>query len=130
RTLTRTGCESARPGRFARRRSRRPARSARTLPSTPPGRPRQARDLGVQRRYAAEVAESLGWDPVPGRFHLFEVDFNDVSYVRYDGPTGDQYVAHWPPAREYVRRATSATSVGKPEPLSEMLISEGGLSRL
>ncbi|MGN6677307.1 MAG: pyridoxamine 5'-phosphate oxidase family protein, partial [Streptosporangiaceae bacterium] len=88
------------------------------------GRSRDETDVGVQRRYAAEVAESLGWDPVPGRFHLFEVEFDDVSYVRYDGPTGDQYVTHWPPAREYVRRATSATSVGKPEPHSELLISE------
>src|SRR5579871_2295659 len=25
----------------------------------------------IQRRYASAVAASLGWDPVPGRFHLF-----------------------------------------------------------
>jgi len=27
----------------------------------------------------------------------------------------------WPPAREFVRRATSATSVGEPEPVSGLL---------
>jgi len=85
------------------------------------GRARDETDAAVQRRYAAEVAESLGWAPVPGKFHLFEIEFNDVTYVRYDGPTGDQYVAQWPPVREYVRRATSPTSVGKPEPVSEIL---------
>ena len=88
------------------------------------GSARDETEVGVHRRYAAEVAESLGWNPVPGRFHLFEVEFSDVSYVRYDGPTGDQYVTHWPPGREYVRRATSATSVGKPDPISEILVSE------
>jgi hypothetical protein len=87
------------------------------------GRARHETALDVQRRYAAEVAVSLGWDPVPGKFHLFEVQFDDVSYVHYDEPTGDQYVTQWPPGREYVRRATSPTSVGEPEPLSEILIS-------
>jgi hypothetical protein len=85
------------------------------------GTAREEPDATVQRQYAGEVAASLGWNPVPGKFHLFEIGFSDVTYVRYDGPTGDQYVAQWPPAREYVRRATSATSVGEAEPLNEIL---------
>jgi hypothetical protein len=47
-----------------------------------------------------------------------------VAFVRYDEPTGDQYVAWWPPPREYVRRGTSATTVGDPEPLTDLLVPE------
>jgi hypothetical protein len=82
-------------------------------------RPHTEPDL--QRRYAAAVAESLGWRPVPGRFHLFAIDIADVTFVRYDDPTGDQFVARWPRGGEYVRRATSATSLGEPEPCHELL---------
>ena len=79
-------------------------------------------DPGIQRRYAEEVAGALGWSPVPGRFHLFAVSIEEVAFIRYDDATGDQHVAMWPPAREFVRRATSATSVGEPEPVSDILI--------
>jgi hypothetical protein len=75
----------------------------------------------VQRRYAQEVASSLGWSPEPGRFHLFAVSIGEVAFIRYDDATGDQHVAMWPPAREFVRRGTSATSVGEPEPVSDIL---------
>jgi Pyridoxamine 5'-phosphate oxidase len=78
--------------------------------------------LTVQRRYAAEVAKALGWNPEPGKFHLFAVGFDQVSYIRYDDSTGDQYVAQWPPAGEFVRRATSPTSVGEPEPRTDLLL--------
>jgi hypothetical protein len=88
------------------------------------GNARDETGLDVQRKHASEVAQGLGWEPVPGTFHLFAVGFYDVTSVRYDGPTGDQYVVRWPPGREYVRRATSPTSVGKPEPFSEMLVPE------
>lgn len=81
-------------------------------------------DAEYQRRYATAVAESLGWRPVPGKFRLFEVDVHRVAYVRYDDASGDQFVACWPPAREFVRRATSATSVGEPEPRAELLAPE------
>lgn len=82
------------------------------------------RDPAVQRRYAQEVAGSLGWSPDPGRFHLFAVDIGEVAFIRYDDATGDQRVAMWPPAREFVRRGTSATSVGEPEPMNEILIAD------
>jgi hypothetical protein len=45
----------------------------------------------------------------------------EITYIRYDGPTGDQYVASWPPGREFVRRASSATSVGPPQPIRRVL---------
>ena len=37
-----------------------------------------------------------------------------VSYLRYDEPTGDQYVTQWPPGREYVRRGTTPTALASP----------------
>src|SRR5438270_8069620 len=30
-----------------------------------------------QHRYAEVVASTLGWRPVPGRFHLFSIDISD-----------------------------------------------------
>lgn len=43
----------------------------------------------VQRRYADTAAATLGWDPEPGRFHLFAVDIEHTAFVSYDEPTGD-----------------------------------------
>jgi hypothetical protein len=37
-------------------------------------------------------------------------------FVRYDHATGDLVTASWPPAKELVPRATSATTPGDPEP--------------
>jgi hypothetical protein len=79
-------------------------------------------DQLVKRRYAAAVAAQLGWHPDPARFHLFSIDIEDVVYLRYDDNTGDQYLSAWPPGRESVRRGTSATSVGSPEPWHELLV--------
>jgi Pyridoxamine 5'-phosphate oxidase len=78
----------------------------------------------VVQRYARAVGTTLGWWPEPGRFHLFAVEVDEVSFVRYDGSNGDQYVACWPPPREFVRRSTSATSVGEPEPAGDLLVAE------
>ena len=86
------------------------------------GTARPEGDQAVQLRYADTVAGSLGWNPEPGRFHLFAVDIQHVSFVSYDDATGDQHVAMWPPAREFIRRGTSATSVGVPEPVRDLLI--------
>jgi len=85
------------------------------------GTARVADDSAVQRRYAASVSASLGWSPEPGRFHLFVVDVEHVTFIRYDGPTGDQHVVMWPPGTEFIRRATSATSVGDPQPIRRIL---------
>ena len=43
------------------------------------------------------------------------------SFIRYDEPTGDQYVTRWPEGTEFVRRGTSATSLGAPEPITDLL---------
>jgi hypothetical protein len=76
----------------------------------------------AQRRYADGVAEALGWRPEPGHCHLFAVGVEGVSYISYDDATGDQHVAMWPPPREFMRRGTSATSVGDPEPVTGILV--------
>jgi hypothetical protein len=59
---------------------------------------------------------------VPGRFHLFAVGIDQVTFIRYDDATGDQHVAIWPLAREFIRRGTSDTTVGDPEPVHDILI--------
>ena len=85
------------------------------------GRVAPEHDPAVQAGYAAEVLSRLGWRPEPGRFHLFWVDVEDVTFIRYDDATGDQYMARWPAGIESVRRGTSATSVGEPEPYVDLL---------
>lgn len=87
------------------------------------GRAEPSEDQALQERYAADVRDRLGWDPVPGRFHLFRVDLESVAHLRYDNATGDQFTAFWPPAREFVRRGTSATSLGEREPWTDLLAS-------
>jgi hypothetical protein len=85
------------------------------------GGARAETDPGLQRRYADAVANSFGWNPQPGRFHLFAIRIDQVTFIRYDPETGDQHVAMWPPAREFIRRATSPTSVGEPQPVSDII---------
>jgi hypothetical protein len=75
----------------------------------------------VHEAYANVVAATLGWRPEPGRFHLFRIDVEDVTYIRWDDATNDQYVTRWPHGGEFVRRGTSATSVGNREPLHRLL---------
>jgi hypothetical protein len=82
------------------------------------GTARSEQDAAVQRRYADSVSGSLGWAPEQGKFHLFAVSIEELTFIRYDDATGDQHVAMWPPAREFIRRGTSATSVGQSEPVS------------
>jgi pyridoxamine 5'-phosphate oxidase-like protein len=85
------------------------------------GAARAEDDRAVQRRYAETAARELGWEPEFGQSHLFEVDISDIALVSYDVATGDQHVAIWPPPREFIRRATSATSVGKSEPVTDLI---------
>jgi hypothetical protein len=89
------------------------------------GRCREAPEPAVQQQYADAVASALGWRPEVGRFHLFAVDLTSVAYVRYDEPTGDQHVVLWPAGEQFVRRGTSATSLGEPVPSQEGLITAG-----
>lgn len=85
------------------------------------GTARAEHDPLTQRRYADAVAASLGWNPQPGLFHLFAVDISHVTFISYDTATGDQHVAIWPPGREFIRRATSPTSVGDPKPVTDLI---------
>jgi hypothetical protein len=75
----------------------------------------------AQARYAQAAAEGLGWRPEPGKFHLFRVELNDVTFIRWDDATNDQYVTRWPDGMEFVRRGTSSTSLGPAEPYAELL---------
>ena len=68
-------------------------------------------DIQTQQPQLAEV----------GLFHLFWVDLNDIIFIRWDNATNDQYLTRWPGNQEFVRRGTSATSNGPPEPYSELL---------
>jgi hypothetical protein len=90
------------------------------------GTARAETDPDLQARYAAAVSASLGWAPEPGRFHLFAVTISEVTFIRYDDATGDQHVAQWPPPREFIRRGTTATSLGEPEPAHHILIPDLG----
>ena len=76
----------------------------------------------VRTAYARAVSARLGWDPEPGRFHLYRVDVKEITVIRYDDATGDQFVARWPAGVEFVRRGKSATRVGPPQPHSELLV--------
>jgi hypothetical protein len=80
------------------------------------GTVREVTDPAAQRRFAEEVARRLGWRAEPGWSHLFVVDVADATFLRYDSATGDQYGARWPGGRRWLRRHTSQTSVGEPEP--------------
>jgi hypothetical protein len=85
------------------------------------GTTRAEPDPDVQRRYAAAVSEALGWHPVPGSFRLFAVQISDITVIRYDEPTGDQTVTRWPTGGEFLRRGTSATTLGPPQPHHDLL---------
>lgn len=85
------------------------------------GRAVEVSDVELQGHYAAAVSADLGWSPEVGRFHLFEVDLEHVAFLRYDHETGDQFVTTWPPGEELVRRGTTATSLGEPEPYADLL---------
>lgn len=86
------------------------------------GTARAETDLSVGRRYADAVAEALGWNPTPGEFHLFAVDVDDITVIRYVEATGDQFVTRWPRGGEFVRRGTAPTMLGAPEPHHDLLV--------
>ena len=71
--------------------------------------------------FAETVAAELGWQPEPGKFHLFRVIVDDVTFIRWDPATNDQFVTRWPAMLEFVRRGTSATSLGPPQSFTDLL---------
>jgi len=84
------------------------------------GRAVRETDPSLNERAAETISAELGWRPVPGKFHLFRVDVEDIAFIRW-GDNNDQYLTRWPEGGEQVRRGTSATSVGPPEPYPEYL---------
>jgi len=85
------------------------------------GRAQPVDDLALRSRYA-DAVRPLGWSPVEPFFHLFVIDIGDVTFIRYE-ESGDQHVTRWPSGLEFVRRATSPTSVGSPTPCVDLLAS-------
>lgn len=79
----------------------------------------QAVDDPTLRSCYCDAVAVLGWRPEEPYFHLLRINMADVTLVRY-APTGDQYVARWPSATEFVRRETSPTSVGHAEPVVDL----------
>lgn len=75
----------------------------------------------VQEDYASTVAEQIGWQPVVGEFTLFRIDVADITYIGYDPQTHDQHVVRWPAGVEYVRAATTPTSLGPREEVRRIL---------
>lgn len=71
-------------------------------------------DRDVRARYCDAVS-APGWRPEEPWFHRFRIDIEDLTLIRY-AQSGDQQVVRWPSRTEFVRRETSATSVGAPEP--------------
>src|SRR6478609_714967 len=61
------------------------------------GSAREVTDEPTQRRYAEAVSAALPWSPDVGRFHLFAVDIEQVTFLRYDNASGDQHLVLWPP---------------------------------
>jgi hypothetical protein len=84
------------------------------------GTAHETTDRATQEHYATAVTETIGWQPVPGRFHLFRVEADEISHITYD-KTGDQHVVLWPQGKEYVRRAITPTSLGEAEPERRVL---------
>jgi hypothetical protein len=85
------------------------------------GRAEIENDPRLNEEIAGAIAAELPWRPQAGKFHLFRVEIEHVASIRW-GDHNDQYLTTWPPGREQVRRGTSATSVGDPEPWSELLV--------
>ena len=74
-------------------------------------------EAGARARYCEAVAV-LGWQPTEPNFHLFRIDLQDATFIRYaPDESGDQFVTRWPDGVEFVRRATSPTSLGAAEPI-------------
>ncbi len=77
-------------------------------------------DRDVRAGYCDAVS-ALGWRPEEPWFHLFRIRVEDLTLIRY-AQSGDQQVLRWPSRTEYVRRVTSATSVGAPEPAPDFFL--------
>jgi hypothetical protein len=87
------------------------------------GRALLEEDSALNETVASAVANEKDYTPVPGKFHLFRVDIDDITFVRW-GDDNDQYLTRWPAGVEQVRRGTSATSNAPPAPYHELLVED------
>jgi general stress protein 26 len=78
-------------------------------------------DRSLNEQVARTISAQLGWNPVPGMFHLFRVDVEDLTAMRWDDDNNDQYMTRWPANVEQVRHGTSATSLGPARPHRKLL---------
>ena len=85
------------------------------------GRAIAVSDRALETRFAAAVKEKLGWEPEVGKFHLFRIEIDDLTFIRWDHSNNDQYVTRWPGGAELLYPGTSAQSHGPPRPISELL---------
>jgi hypothetical protein len=85
------------------------------------GRAMEEPRSSVHEEYASAVAEQIGWQPVVGQFTLFRIEIADVTYIGYDSETHSQHVARWPHGVEYLRAATTPTSLGAREDVRRIL---------
>src|SRR5437764_15418947 len=60
------------------------------------GRALPEEDPEVQAEFSRQVTQRLGWAPEIGKFHLFRVDVDDVTFIHWDEATNDQCIARWP----------------------------------
>lgn len=79
-------------------------------------------DPDRRQRYSEEVSV-LGWRPEEPFFHLFRIDIDDVTLIRYR-PNGDQEIIRWPARVEVLRHAVTETRVGAPVPTRLGILSE------
>jgi len=87
------------------------------------GRATLEADGELNARASETIARELGWRPEVGKFQLFCVVVEDVTFIYWPGDN-DQYVTRWPAGVEFVRKGTSATSGGPPEPIQDLLVDE------
>jgi hypothetical protein len=58
------------------------------------GRVRDIEDTATRERFADAVERKIDWRP-PEPYHLFEVDIEDVAYVKF-APDGSMSLRRWP----------------------------------
>ncbi len=70
------------------------------------GRVADVTDPGFRARYARALLEETGWQPQEP-YHLFALNIQDATYVKYEPANGDQSLVRWQagePERKRLRR--------------------------
>jgi hypothetical protein len=81
-------------------------------------RGRAHKTAGVRRQAVCRaIGDALPFQPDPDRLDLFRTAIESVTHILY--VDGDQHVTMWPRRTSFVRRITSATSLGEPENITD-----------